>query len=196
MSDHLNSYAYASKSNYSPRKTSGPRVFSAYLGIRAMIRRPCCSCHRRQTCSRFFCETHFGRGLIHIFKGDSTCPPLPSRFGGFALAIFFFTYVQSIVQTYASERVARDLRLKLVIQFRDKAIDSLRSEILRNCSQNITSDIDSKKCSWHKRLSPSFLRASIISAAAIILLTIDWKNCARVLTIIPIIGGTSSLSFD
>jgi len=61
MSDHLNSYAYASKSNYSPRKTSAPPSVFSILGNTCDDRRPCCSCHRRKRAHAFFAETHFGR---------------------------------------------------------------------------------------------------------------------------------------
>ena len=54
-------------------------------------------------------------GIIDSFmQGALDLKTLSIQFGAFAMSIFVFTYLQSIVQTYASERVARDLRLKLV----------------------------------------------------------------------------------
>src|ERR1700679_593768 len=40
--------------------------------------------------------------------------PMVLQFAAVAIFIFAFTYGQSIVQTYASEKVARDLRARLV----------------------------------------------------------------------------------
>src|SRR6185437_576558 len=53
-------------------------------------------------------------GVIDAFiKGVLNVPALIFQFGGISLGILLFTYIQSIVQTYASERVARDLRLQI-----------------------------------------------------------------------------------
>src|SRR5258708_7103475 len=49
-------------------------------------------------------------GVIDSYiKHAFDLPTLFLEFGGFTIGIFVFTYLQSIVQTYASERVARDI---------------------------------------------------------------------------------------
>src|ERR1700741_1840478 len=66
----------------------------------------------------------------------------------FSVAIFFvfvFSYLQSIIQTYASEKVARDLRTRLsfkISQQSSSAVDRLNPSKLLT---NLTTDVDSIK---------------------------------------------------
>ncbi len=112
------------------------------------------------------------------------------EFGGFALGIFFFTYLQSIVQTYASEKVARDLRLKLVGKISKQSYRFIEDKNPSKLLTNITSDIDSIKMFVAQAIVSLVSSGVIIIGAAIILLTIDWRLALAVLTIIPVIGGT------
>jgi ATP-binding cassette subfamily B protein len=123
-------------------------------------------------------------------RGNLDLSALVIEFGGFALGIFFFTYLQTIVQTYASERVARDLRLKLVNKISKQGYRFIEDRSPSKLLTNITSDIDSIKLFVAQAIVSLVSSAVIIVGAAIILLTIDWKLALAVLTIIPIIGIT------
>ncbi len=123
-------------------------------------------------------------------RGTLNLQGLSIEFGGFALGIFFFTYLQTIVQTYASERVARDLRLRLVSKISKQSYRFIEDRNPSKLLTNITSDIDSIKLFVAQAIVSLVSSAVIIVGAAIILLTIDWKLALAVLTIIPIIGGT------
>ncbi len=112
------------------------------------------------------------------------------QFGGFALGIFVFTYLQSIVQVYASEKVARDLRLQLVSKISRQSYRFIEDKNPSKLLTNITSDIDSIKMFVAQAIVSLVSSIVIIIGATIILLTIDWRLALAVLTILPIIGIT------
>jgi ATP-binding cassette, subfamily B, bacterial len=107
-----------------------------------------------------------------------------------ALLIFIFSYFQSIVQTYTSERAARDLRTRLA----DKISRQTYSFILQaNPSKlltNLTTDIDSIKLFVSQAVVSIFSSLFVIIGASALLISINWKLALAVLTIIPVIGGT------
>lgn len=123
------------------------------------------------------------RGSLHL-------PTLALEFGALSLGVFVFTYLQSIVQTYASERVARDIRLDLVDTISHQSYRFIEDRNPARLLTNITSDIDSIKMFVAQAIVSLVSSAVIIIGAAVILLLIDWRLALAVLTIIPIIGGT------
>lgn len=130
-------------------------------------------------------------GVIDAYiRGALNTPGLVVEFGAFALGIFFFTYAQSIVQTYASERVARDMRLELVQKISRQSYRFIEDKDPSKLLTNLTSDIDSIKLFVAQAIVSLVSSAVIVVGAAIILLTIDWRLALVVLMIIPIIGGT------
>ena len=130
-------------------------------------------------------------GVIDSYiKGILDLPTLVVEFGGFSIAILFFTYLQSIVQTYASERVGRDLRFQIVSKISRQSYRFIEDRNPAKLLTNITSDIDSIKMFVAQAVVSLVSSIIIIVGAAIILLTIDWKLALAVLAIIPIIGGT------
>ncbi len=108
----------------------------------------------------------------------------------FSLGIFFFTYLQSILQSYASERVARDLRSKLVTKISRQSYRFIEDRNPSKILTTITSDIDSIKMFVAQAIVSLVSSVVIIIGVAIILLTIDWRLALVVLMVIPIIGGT------
>lgn len=110
----------------------------------------------------------------------------------FAFAIvlvFIFTYLQGIVQTYASERVARDLRTKLSNQI---SVQSHANIIRSNPSKlltNLTSDVDSIKLFVSQAIVSLASSIFLIVGASTLLLMINWKLALCIIAIIPIIGG-------
>jgi len=107
-----------------------------------------------------------------------------------SLVIFIFTYLQSIVQTYASEIVARDLRTRLS----DKISRQSYSYILKaNPSKlltNLTSDIDSIKVFVSIAVVTIFSSIFMIIGCCTFLIIINYKLALSVITIIPVIGAT------
>lgn len=123
-------------------------------------------------------------------SGSLNISALSIEFGAFSLGIFIFTYLQSIVQTYASEKVARDLRQELVGKISLQSYRFIEDRNPAKLLTNLTSDIDSIKMFVAQAIVSLVSSAVIIIGAAIILLSIDWRLGLAVLTIVPIIGGT------
>jgi ATP-binding cassette subfamily B protein len=104
--------------------------------------------------------------------------------------VFVFTYLQSVVQTFASERVARDLRRQLIgkVALHDYAFvqDVTPAKLLTN----LTSDIDAIKMFVAQAIASIVASLFLIVGASVLLVTIDWQLAGIVLLVIPIIGGT------
>jgi ATP-binding cassette subfamily B protein len=104
--------------------------------------------------------------------------------------IFVFTYLQNIVQVYASERVARDLRNDLsarISMLSSAEVDTIGPAKLLT---NLTSDIDSVKTFVSQAITSLVSSFFLIIGASVLLLLINWKLALAVLTIVPIIAGT------
>ena len=110
-------------------------------------------------------------------------------FGIAVLLIFLFDYLQSVVQTFASERVARDLRSRLSEKISRQSYTYVGLNPSRLLT-NLTSDVDSIKMFVSTAIVSIVSSTFIIIGASILLLAINWKLGLAVLTIIPIIGGT------
>lgn len=108
----------------------------------------------------------------------------------FSLGIMVFTYLQSIVQTYASERVARDIRMQLVEIISHQNFRFISDKNPAKLLTNITSDIDAIKQFVAQAVVSMISSAVIIIGATVILLSIDWKLALAVLLIVPAIGAT------
>lgn len=115
--------------------------------------------------------------------------PILLQFGVAIVLVFIFTYLQSIVQTYASEKVARDLRTKLSNQISRQShayiIEANPSKLLTN----LTSDADSIKMFVSQAIVSIASSIFLIVGASILLLMINWKLALCVIAIVPIIGG-------
>ncbi len=104
--------------------------------------------------------------------------------------IFIFSYWQSVVQTYASERVARDLRTQLAAKISRQSFAYIQQTNPARLLTNLTSDIDSVKLFVSQAIVSIVSSLCIIVGAAILLISINWKLALAVLTIVPIIGVT------
>jgi len=117
------------------------------------------------------------------------------EFLGAALIIFIFSFLQGLLQTFASEKVARDLRT----QFADKISRQSYSFILEaNPSKlltNLTSDIDSVKLFVSMAIVSLASSIFIVIGASALLISINWRLALSVLIIIPIISGSFFLVF-
>jgi len=107
-----------------------------------------------------------------------------------ATAIFIFTFSQNIIQTYASEKVAKDLRTqlsdKISLQSYAYVLKSNPSKLLTN----LTSDIDSVKMFVSQAFVTIISSVFVIVGTSILLISINWKLALTVISIVPVIGGT------
>lgn len=114
---------------------------------------------------------------------------IATEFALAALFIFIFTYLQSIVQTLASERVARDLREKLSAKISRQSFAYVGEVTPAKLLTNLTSDVDSIKSFVSQAIVSIISSIFLITGSVILLLTIDWKLALAVLVIIPVIAG-------
>jgi len=75
--------------------------------------------------------------------------PLVTKFTLAVAAIFIFTYLQGILQTYASEKVARDLRTKLAGKISQQSYAFIEQVTPGKILTNLTADVDSIKITGH-----------------------------------------------
>ncbi len=112
------------------------------------------------------------------------------EFGLASLMIFIFTYLQSIVQVFASEKVASDLRIKISERISAQSYSSIEATGASKLLTNLTSDADAVKLFVSQAISSIASSIFIIIGASILLLNINWKLALTVIAIIPLIGGS------
>lgn len=112
-----------------------------------------------------------------------------------AVLIFIFSYLQSIVQTYASEKVARDLRKKLSEKISRQTYTFVQDTNPNVLLTNLTSDVDAVKSFVSQAIVSMASSFILIIGASILLLQINWKLGLTVLLVIPIIAVTFMLVF-
>lgn len=129
-------------------------------------------------------------GIDAYSQGDWALKAFLIQFSLAALLIGIFTYLQGILQTYASERVARDLRTELSAKISRQSYAYIQQANPSRLLTNLTSDIDSVKLFVSQAIVSIASSVFIIVGASVLLLTINWRLALAILTIIPIIGGT------
>lgn len=112
-----------------------------------------------------------------------------------SLVIFLFAFLQGLLQTYASEQVARDLRISLTAKISRQSYAFIQQANPSKLLTNLTSDIDSIKVFVSMAIASLASSIFIILAATVLLLTINWRLALAVLTIIPIISVAFFLVF-
>ncbi len=105
-------------------------------------------------------------------------------------AILILTLGQSLVQTYASETVARNLRDELAGKISEKSHLWIEQTSPSKLLTNLTSDIDSIKFFVSQAVVSLVSSLLLIIGSATLLLMINWKLALMVLLLIPIVGGT------
>ena len=122
--------------------------------------------------------------------GNFVLKSLIIEFSLVALFIFIFTYLQNVVQVYAAERVARDLRNKLAakISMQDYAFIEARGP--STLLTNLTGDADNVKNFVSQAIASIISSIFLILGASVLLIMTDWKLALPVLAVVPIIGVT------
>jgi ATP-binding cassette subfamily B protein len=126
-------------------------------------------------------------------KAGFTFGPIILQFSMASLAIFVLVYFQSILQTYASERVARDLRARLSDKISKQSYAYVELANPSKLLTNLTGDVDAIKMFVSQAILSIVSSLFTIIGASILLLTINWKLALCVIAIIPIIGITFSV---
>ncbi len=123
-------------------------------------------------------------------KGTFVLHDMILLFSVVALLIFIFTYLQNIVQVYAAERVARDLRTKLSAKISEQDYSFIDKSTPAKLLTNLTSDVDAVKSFVSQAIASIISSIFLIIGASTLLLLTDWKLALAVLVIVPIIGIT------
>lgn len=131
-----------------------------------------------------------GDGIDNYENGTFVFQSLIIQFSIIIIIVFILTYLQSIIQTYASERVARDLRARLSDRISEQSFAFIETANPSKLLTNLTADVDSIKTFVSQAIVSLASSLFIIVGASILLLSIDWKLALVVLAIIPILGIT------
>jgi ATP-binding cassette, subfamily B, bacterial len=105
-------------------------------------------------------------------------------------AIFIFTFFQNVLQTYTSERVAKDLRTTLSDKISGQSYAFIQKANPSKLLTNLTSDIDSIKMFVSMAFVTIISSVFVIVGTSVLLITINWKLALVVLSIVPVIAVT------
>jgi ATP-binding cassette subfamily B protein len=120
--------------------------------------------------------------------------PTIARFLVVCVSVFLLTYLQSVVQTYASERVAKDLRTRLASKLATQTYSFVEHITPAKLLTNLTSDVDGVKQFVSLAIATIISSVFLIVGSSILLLSINWRLGLGVLAIVPFIGVTFFLA--
>ena len=107
-----------------------------------------------------------------------------------SVLVFAFNYLQSVIQTYASERVARDLRTRLAAKISTLPYSNIEKLTPSKLLTNLTSDVDGVKLFVSMAVATIIASLFLIVGASVMLLSINWRLGLSVLGVVPVVGGT------
>lgn len=107
--------------------------------------------------------------------------------------VFILTYAQSIAQTWASERVAKDLRTRLAAKISVQSFAWVEQLAPAKLLTNLTSDVDSVKLFVSQAFASIISSLFLIVGASVLLLSINWRLALGILGIVPFIAITFQL---
>lgn len=135
------------------------------------------------------------QSIDEFSAGDFSYQKMLIEFLVASLIILVFTFFQGILQTYASERVARDLRTQLTDKISRQSFAFIQQANPSKLLTNLTSDVDSVKMFVSMAVVSLASSLFIVIGASALLISIDWKLALNVLVIIPVIIGAFGVVF-
>jgi ATP-binding cassette subfamily B protein len=117
-------------------------------------------------------------------------PSVLFELAALTLGAFVLGNLQNVVQTIASERVARDLRTRLAHAISLQTYASVEKLTPAKLLTNLTSDVDAIKMFVAQAVAALISSVFIIIAASALLLWLNWKLALAVLVVLPLIGAT------
>jgi ATP-binding cassette subfamily B protein len=133
------------------------------------------------------------RAIDDYGRGQFALGTVAAELFAVALGIFVFSYLQSVAQTIASERVARDLRTRLIARISTQENAYVQQVTPATLLTNLTADVDAVKMFVSQAVASLISSVFLIIGASLLLLSINWKLGIAVLTVLPIIGVTFSV---
>jgi ATP-binding cassette subfamily B protein len=110
-----------------------------------------------------------------------------------ACLVFVLTYAQSVTQTWAAERVARDLRTRLAAKVSVQSFAWVERITPAKLLTNLTSDVDGVKLFVSQAIASIISSLFLIVGASVLLLSINWRLGLGILGIVPFIAITFQL---
>lgn len=172
-----------------PSKPKGPSVFSLLKPYRLMIVFLLLFALASNAINLFIPKI-ISRAIDSFSAGHFVMQTVVVEFLVAATVIFLFTYLQSVIQTFSSERVARDLRTQIADKIAGQSYQYIINANPSKLLTNLTSDIDSIKMFVAQAVVIIASSIFMIVGTCTMLLLIDWKLALAIIGIIPIIGGT------
>jgi ATP-binding cassette subfamily B protein len=106
------------------------------------------------------------------------------------LGAFVIGGLQIVVQIYASEKVARDLRTRLAEKISQQTYASVEALTPASLLTNFTSDVDAIKTFVSMAVASLISSAFLIVGTSALLLWLNWRLALAVLAIVPLIALT------
>ena len=126
-------------------------------------------------------------------RGQFVMHTIVEQFLAVALLVFILSYLQSVVQTYAAERVAKDLRTRIAAKISSQSFAWVEGITPAKLLTNLTSDVDSVKMFVSMAVATIIASLFLIVGASILLLSINWRLGLGILGIVPFIAITFQL---
>jgi len=127
-------------------------------------------------------------GIDAYVHGTLVTKSLVIKFSAVTIGIFVSAYLQSLMQVFASERVARDLRNTFADKVSRQTYAYIEKVTPAKLLTNLTADIDSIKLFIGQAIASLISSAVIVVGAGALLLSINWRLGLTVLAIVPVIG--------
>jgi ATP-binding cassette subfamily B protein len=126
-------------------------------------------------------------------RGQFVMHTIVWQFLAVALGVFILTYLQTVVQTYAAERVAKDMRTRIAAKISTQSFAWVEGITPAKLLTNLTSDVDSVKMFVSLAIATIIASVFLIVGASILLLSINWRLGLGILGIVPFIAITFQL---
>ncbi len=109
------------------------------------------------------------------------------------ILVFVLAYGQSLVQTWASERVAKDLRTRVAAKISHQSFAWVERLTPAKLLTNLTSDVDAVKTFVSQAIASIISSLFLIFGASALLISINWRLALAILGIVPFIFITFQL---
>ncbi len=127
-------------------------------------------------------------GIDEYTKTGTILNTLIWEFFFVSFGTFIFAYLQSIAQTYTSEKVAFDLRKKVVSKISEQEYTYIQKIGSGKLLTNLTSDIDNIKNFVGQAVVSIISSVFLVLGASILMLYTNWKLGLAVLSVLPFIS--------
>ena len=134
-----------------------------------------------------------GRGVDFYTQNDAISESIVHNFLIAIVAVAILSSLQSLVQAYTSEKVARDLRKQISDKLSRQSFQFVMGQGADKLLTNLTSDVDAIKLFVSQAIAGLLASVVILAGGSVMLLQLNPKLGLSVLSIVPVIGLTFAL---